>query len=58
MKSPALFFPKRRAAAQGVLFSLAMGLGLALLLGDLACGLLLGLGLGLADYLIFLGDGD
>ena len=58
MKAPALLFPKWRYACQGALFSIVIGLGLAVLLNDLAWGLLLGLGLGLADFLIFLRDKD
>ena len=58
MKAPALLFPKWRFALQGALFSLIIGLGLAVLLNDLAWGLLLGLGLGLADFLVFLRDKD
>jgi hypothetical protein len=58
MKAPAIFFPKWRHALLGALFSLVMGLSLAVLLNDLAWGLLLGSGLGLADFLIFLRDKD
>jgi hypothetical protein len=56
MKAPAVFFPKWRYALQGALFSLVIGLGLAVMLNDLAWGMLLGIGLGLADFFIFLRD--
>ncbi len=56
MKAPAILLPRWRYALQGALFNLVIGLGLAVLLNDLAWGLLLGCGLGLADFLVFLRD--
>jgi hypothetical protein len=58
MKAPAIPSPKWRYELQGAMFSLFIGLGLAVLLNDLAWGLLLGIGLGLADFFVFLRGKD
>jgi hypothetical protein len=40
------------------LLILVLGIGLALVLNDFIWGILLALGLGIADFFIFLRDGD
>jgi len=45
--------PKSRFALEGILLSAGAGLVLAVILNDMAWGMIFGLGFGLADLIIF-----
>jgi hypothetical protein len=52
MSRIAVDMPKSRIVLQGILFSAGAGLLFAAILGDMAWGMILGLGFGLADLFI------
>lgn len=58
MKESSPSFPTFKVAFQETLWLLVLGIGLALVLNDCTWGILLALGLGIADFFTFLRDGN